>query len=161
MARVSAAETRAVLTTRPACSVGLFTCTKSPTRRPFTVKVCSAEVLMATDATSRVMAATPNRSSLIMAPMGGPPVSCDGWKGAGAAPRAGGGGRGAAPRGPTASAVGQPARELRPDGLEPVEHVETARELVVVDVVLAHDAHRDAVEHLARGEVDAARHHHV
>src|SRR5690606_11650272 len=63
--------------------------------------------------------------------------------------------------GAVALVVRQPAGELRPDRPVAVEHVQPARELVVVDVVLAHDPHRDPVEHLAGGEVDAAGHHHV
>ena len=44
-----------------------------------------------------------------------------------------------------ASVVRHAAGELRTDRLEAVEDIEAARELVRVDVVLAHDPHADAV----------------
>src|SRR5947207_1699452 len=144
MASVSGAETRAVLTTRPAFSEGLLMATKSPTRRPFTVKLCSTEVLTPTEATSSATAHRPKRSSLIMAPMGDPPLFRVGDTRRGAAPdpvQLGSAKRDkqgrrftlwalpkrkgpdeAAP-GFSASAVGQPAGQLRADGLEAVEDI--------------------------------------
>ena len=60
-----------------------------------------------------------------------------------------------------ASVVRHAAGELRADRLESVEDIEAARKFIRVDVVLAHDPHGDAVKHLARREVDPARHHQV
>ena len=50
---------------------------------------------------------------------------------------------------------------MRTDDREAVEHVNTAGQTVIVDVVLTNNTHRDAVMHLARGHVHALRHQQV
>jgi hypothetical protein len=50
MQAVLFADTRTPPMSRPACAVGLFTCSRSPTRAPVTVKHCSTAVFAATDA---------------------------------------------------------------------------------------------------------------